>query len=228
MYTRARTHRHTHTQPWQHQKPSAVTLVAALPAFSSKHWALCWIWCTLYVQYMCECTRACVSFHVKTVSHINYLAHQSVGKVALSAALNVSITSISTVAFCMFFTGTPTTATQLYMARPEVSGRLHITLRKSLELGRRDSLPLQPQAAWDQLCQALMLGNNTWFTSGVLVHPKGVGMDWDPINLQAIKFIQTKPQFLYKPGLAHGATVTLKQERALIKMLPQSWRHTIV
>ena len=45
-----------------------------------------------------------------------------------------------------------------------------------------------------------------------------------------VKFFHTdldKP-LLYGPRFVHGGIVMLKQERAFLKLMPQSWKHRIV
>lgn len=60
-----------------------------------------------------------------------------------------------------------------------------------------------------------MLGNKAWLTVHVAV---------------PVKLLQTKrgKSFLYRPHFVHRGTVMLKQERAFLKLLSQSWKHVIV
>lgn len=60
----------------------------------------------------------------------------------------------------------------------------------------------------------LILGDEAWLAVIVPVHPKCAPEDWGQRCVQAGNFTQ---------GL-----VMLEQERSLPKLLPQSWKHTIV
>ena len=75
-----------------------------------------------------------------------------------------------------------------------------------------------------------MLGDEAWLAVGVPIHPKGV--DWVEVRdlCRQVKLLNTNLNklFLYGPRFVHGGIVTMKQERAFPKLMPQCWKHIII
>lgn len=68
-----------------------------------------------------------------------------------------------------------------------------------------------------------MLGDEARLAAGIPVHPTGAGR-------VEVRPSQVLPYLTWKTMdfFMHGAIVMLKWERAKIKLLPLSWKHTIV